>query len=53
MANDIAVFPVPGGPANSNALPAIFFALINSTTIPPAFINILITYLAIYCPTIP
>jgi len=30
------VFPVPGGPANSNALPAIFFVLISSTTIPAA-----------------
>jgi hypothetical protein len=36
MANAIAVLPVPGGPAISNALPAIFFDLINSTTIPPA-----------------
>ena len=34
IANAIAVFPVPGGPANNNALPAIFFYLINSTIIP-------------------
>jgi hypothetical protein len=30
-------FPVPGGPANKTALPAIFFALINSTMTPAAF----------------
>ena len=30
----MAVFPVPGGPAKSKALPAIFFCLINSTIIP-------------------
>ena len=36
IAKAIAVFPVPGGPANSKALPAIFFDLIRSTTTPPA-----------------
>jgi len=37
-AKAIAVFPVPGGPAKSNALPAIFFILIRSTTTPAAFL---------------
>lgn len=46
IANAIAVFPVPGGPANSKALPAIFFDLIKSTATPAA-------YLARTCPTIP
>ena len=32
-------FPVPGGPANRTALPAIFLALINSTITPAAFIK--------------
>ena len=31
--------PVPGGPANSTALPAIFFDLIISTTTPAAYIE--------------
>ena len=31
-------FPVPGGPANNMARPAIFFDLINSTTTPHAYI---------------
>ena len=35
-AKAIAVFPVPGGPANKSALPAIFFILIKSTTTPAA-----------------
>jgi hypothetical protein len=34
MAKAMAVLPVPGGPANSKALPAIFFSLIISTIIP-------------------
>jgi hypothetical protein len=34
-----AVFPEPGGPANNKALPAIFFDLINSTTIPAAYMK--------------
>jgi len=34
-----AVFPVPGPPANSTALPDIFFALIRSTTTPHACIE--------------
>ena len=38
--------PVPGGPANKRALPAIFFDLIKSTTIPAAS-------LAAFCPTNP
>lgn len=46
IASAIAVFPVPGAPAKRSALPAIFFCLINSTTIPAAS-------LAISCPTIP
>lgn len=46
MAKAMAVFPVPGGPANNNALPAIFLALIKSTATPAA-------YLAIVCPTMP
>lgn len=46
MAKEIAVLPVPGGPANNNALPAIFFYLINSTTTPAAS-------LAVSWPTIP
>jgi hypothetical protein len=36
MAKAMAVFPVPGGPANNNALPAIFLALIKSTATPAA-----------------
>lgn len=32
-----AVLPVPGAPANSSALPAIFLPFINSTTIPAAW----------------
>jgi hypothetical protein len=36
MAKAMAVLPVPGGPANNNALPAIFFDLIKSTTTPAA-----------------
>jgi len=36
IANATAVLPVPGGPAISKALPAIFFYLINSTMIPAA-----------------
>jgi hypothetical protein len=32
-------FPVPGGPANRTARPAIFLALINSTITPAAFIK--------------
>ena len=32
----MAVLPVPGGPANSRALPAIFFYLMRSTTTPAA-----------------
>ena len=35
-ANASAVFPVPGPPASSTALPAIFFARIRSTTTPHA-----------------
>jgi hypothetical protein len=46
MAKAKAVFPVPGGPANNIALPAIFLNLIKSTTIPDAS-------LAISYPTIP
>ncbi len=46
MANAMAVFPVPGGPAKRRALPAIFLALIKSTATPAA-------YLAIVCPTMP
>ena len=46
MAKAKAVLPVPGGPANSKAFPAIFFDLISSTTIPPAC-------LASICPTNP
>lgn len=46
MANAMAVFPVPGGPAKSKARPAIFFDLIKSTATPAA-------YLARTCPTIP
>lgn len=38
IAKAIAVLPVPGGPANNNALPAIFFALIKSTATPAALI---------------
>jgi hypothetical protein len=34
--NANAVLPVPGAPAIINALPAIFFDLINSTTKPAA-----------------
>jgi hypothetical protein len=36
IASDMAVFPVPCGPAKSTALPAIFFSRIKSTIIPPA-----------------
>src|ERR1700731_1801819 len=36
-ANARAVLPVPGPPANSIALPDIFFALMSSTTTPQAF----------------
>lgn len=46
MARAIAVLPVPGGPANRRALPAIFFDLMRSTATPAA-------YLARTCPTIP
>jgi hypothetical protein len=46
IANAMAVFPVPGGPAKSKALPAIFFDFIKSTATPAA-------YLANTCPTIP
>lgn len=42
----MAVFPVPGGPASSKALPAIFLDLMRSTATPAA-------YLAKICPTIP
>lgn len=42
----MAVLPVPGGPAKSKALPAIFLDLIKSTATPAA-------YLASICPTIP
>jgi hypothetical protein len=35
-AKAIAVFPVPGGPAINNALPANFFDLTKSTNIPAA-----------------
>lgn len=45
-ARAMAVFPVPGGPASSKALPAIFFDLMRSTTTPAA-------YLAKTCPTMP
>ena len=45
-ARAMAVLPVPGGPAKSKALPAIFFDLIKSTTTPAAS-------LAKTCPTIP
>ena len=31
-------FPVPGGPANKTARPAIFLALINSTITPAAYL---------------
>ena len=46
MARAMAVLPVPGGPARSRALPAIFLDLIRSTTTPAAS-------LARTCPTIP
>jgi hypothetical protein len=46
IANAIAVLPVPGGPANNKARPAIFLALIRSTATPAAS-------LARVCPTIP
>lgn len=36
IAKAMAVFPVPGGPANNKALPAIFLDLIKSKTIPAA-----------------
>jgi hypothetical protein len=42
----IAVLPVPGGPASSRALPAIFFDLMRSTATPAAS-------RAKTCPTIP
>lgn len=42
IANAIAVFPVPGGPARRIALPAIFFALIKSTATPAALIIIML-----------
>lgn len=38
IANAIAVFPVPGGPAKRRALPAIFFDLIRSTATPAAYL---------------
>lgn len=41
-----AVFPVPGAPASSSALPAIFFCRMRSTTSPHAS-------LAVCCPTNP
>lgn len=37
IAKAIAVFPVPGAPAKSNARPDIFFDLIRSTTTPQAY----------------
>ena len=37
IAKAIAVLPVPGGPARSRALPAIFFDLIRSTATPAAY----------------
>ena len=40
MAKAMAVFPVPGGPANKIALPAIFLDRIRSTTTPAAYIKI-------------
>ena len=46
IAKAMAVFPVPGGPAKSKALPAIFLDLIKSTATPAA-------YLARTCPTMP
>lgn len=46
IAKAMAVLPVPGGPAKSNALPAIFLDLIKSTATPAAS-------LANTCPTIP
>jgi len=46
MARAMAVFPVPGGPARSKALPAIFLDLMRSTTTPAAS-------LASACPTMP
>jgi hypothetical protein len=46
IAKAMAVLPVPGGPAKSRALPAIFFYLIISTMIPQPS-------LAAYCPTSP
>jgi hypothetical protein len=45
-ARAIAVLPVPGGPAKSNARPAIFFDFMRSTTTPAAS-------RAKACPTIP
>lgn len=39
-ANAIAVLPVPGGPANNSARPAIFLALIRSTATPAASLAI-------------
>lgn len=36
MANAMAVLPVPGGPANNKALPAIFLARMRSTATPAA-----------------
>ena len=46
MASAMAVLPVPGGPARSSALPAIFFDLMRSTATPAAS-------LARACPTMP
>ena len=40
MAKAMAVFPVPGGPANKIALPAIFLDRIRSTITPAAYIKI-------------
>lgn len=41
IARAIAVFPVPGGPANNKARPAIFLALIKSTATPAAYITLI------------
>ncbi len=46
IANAMAVFPVPGGPASNSARPAIFLDLMRSTMTPLAS-------LARTCPTIP
>ncbi len=37
IAKAMAVFPVPGGPANNKALPAIFLDRIKSTITPAAY----------------